>query len=93
MALELAWQTGTPKKEDLYLVAIKLGEGAGYYAFLDWTGSEWDQTYPENVIAFFPATEFVRKVGVKWPESEPVFPDDLNLPPAELSDFVEDSEL
>ncbi len=29
MDLELAWQTGTPKKEDLYLVAIKLGEGAG----------------------------------------------------------------
>ncbi|WP_338844607.1 hypothetical protein V8J88_13265 [Massilia sp. W12] len=70
MQLEIEWQTGTPKFQDLYLAAIKLENDAGYYAFLSWDGETWDQTYPEEVIAFYPASEFVRLAGPKWPEPE-----------------------
>ncbi len=70
MTTEITWLTGTPKNEDLYLIAIKLGTNSGYYAFSYWNGNEWSQTFPENVIAFFPANELVRQIDVKWPEPD-----------------------
>ncbi len=76
MTTIIKWLEGQPPKEDLYLVAIKLGTNSGYYAFSYWNGDQWRQTYPENVIAFFPAGELVRKINVQWPEPE--VPEDFN---------------
>lgn len=70
MTTTIHWLFGTPKTADLYLVAIKLADNSGYYAFSYWNGTQWSQTYPENVIAFFPANELVRQIDVKWPEPD-----------------------
>jgi 16S rRNA C967 or C1407 C5-methylase (RsmB/RsmF family) len=83
MATEINWQTGTPQTENLYLVAIKLGENSGYYAFSYWNGEQWSQTYPENVIAFFPANQLIRHIDIKWPEPD-VVEDPADLAPQEL---------
>lgn len=70
MAIDLPWHLSTPKQEGLHLVAIKLGNNSGYYAFSYWNGSEWDQTFPENVIACYPVNELLTKIDIKWPEPD-----------------------
>lgn len=81
--MEIAWKNGKPPIEDLYLVAIKLGENSGYYAFSYWDGERWSQSYPENVIAFFPANDLVSQLNLVWPEPEVKFPTD-DFSPSEL---------
>jgi hypothetical protein len=89
MAIELDWQEGQPKTEGLYLNAIKLGEDGGYYAFSYWNGNEWSQTYPEKVIAFYPANELVSKIDLVWPEPADSDKND-ELPPAGApGDYIE----
>lgn len=90
MATEINWLNGVPKKQELYLVAIKLGENSGYYAFSYWNGQAWSQTYPENIIAFFPASELIRQVDVKWPEPEiEELPDDYERPQLGIENYEE----
>jgi hypothetical protein len=90
MTTEINWLSGIPKTENLYLVAIKLGENSGYYAFSYWNGKEWSQTFPENVIAFFPASELVRQIDVKWPEPDvPELARDYDPPATGIENYEE----
>jgi hypothetical protein len=90
MSTEINWQTGTPQKQDLYLVAIKLGENSGYFAFSSWDGTQWSQSYPENVIAFFSASELVKQIDVKWPEPDVVeADDDIDHPALGIENYEE----
>ena len=89
MTIDLPWHTDTPKTEGLHLVAIKLGANSGYYAFSYWNGSAWDQTFAENVIAFYPVNELMRKIDIKWPEPEAVEPAEDLPPPATPEDREE----
>lgn len=75
MTTKLDWQTGEPKCEDLYLVAVKVGDNAGYYAYSYWEKTGWRDTLPQNIIAFYPAMQFISKANVEWPTPEVDMPD------------------
>lgn len=86
METEILWMDGVPHMEGLYLVAIELGTNSGYYAFSYWDGSQWSQSFPENVISFFPANQLLDQLNIKWPKPEPEGFDDsipLQKPPAD----------
>lgn len=91
MTTEIAWLEGNPQHEALYLVAIELGTHSGYYAFSYWDGSQWSQTFPENVIGFFPANQLIDQLNLKWPKPAPENFDDSLAPPKpiEAGDFQE----
>jgi hypothetical protein len=94
MGTIIEWQTGTPKTPDLYVVTIKLGENSGYQTFVNWDGEQWCQSSPENVIAFFPANELIRKIDLNWPEPDVIEHDDSDLPVIAAQDwelYVEDT--
>lgn len=90
MVTKLDWQTGEPKYEDLYLVAVKVGDNAGYYAYSYWDKNGWRDTLPQNIIAFYPAMQFISKAKVEWPEPE-ASSHDTELPPtfADPDQFID----
>ncbi len=87
--MNIHWKTGTPPLPDLYLVAIKLGDHADYCAFVPWNGQSWDQSYPENVIAWHRAGDLIGLMDLNWPEPDFEAPDDLGKIERGIDQYVE----
>ncbi len=77
----LKWKTGTPKIEGLYFVALKLGEAAGHYDFLNWSDNSWELDYEQEVIAFIDYSDFISQLNIEWPEGQPDISAPESLPP------------
>lgn len=92
MEINVAWSEGVPTLPGLYLVAIELGENSGYNTFMHWDGVQWGQTYPEKVIAFCAANEFLAALHIKWPKPETLDMDNSDLPPLEDESYLEYDE-
>lgn len=89
---DVAWVEGEPKLPGLYLVAIELGKTTGYFTFCNWTGKKWDQTYPEKVVAYCIANQFLASLHLKWPgpdDGEDEMPEDPNFVPTDPSEYWE----
>ncbi len=73
MATQIAWQEGTPRTEELYLVAIGAGTDKGYYAISYWDGRTWSESIKDKVVGFFPANQLldqlVDQLDINWPKS------------------------
>ena len=67
MSIELSWQKGAPSEEGFHFVAVKLGEAAGTYDFLNWNGEAWENLNNGNVIAYVSLQEFKNSLDIKWP--------------------------
>ena len=72
MSIELSWQKGTPSEEGYHFVAVKLGEDAGTYDFLNWNGEVWENLDNGNVIAYISLQEFKNSLDIKWPEDSEI---------------------
>lgn len=72
MTIEVSWQKGTPSSEGLYFVAVKLGEAAGTYDFLNWNGEAWENLDYGDVIAFVSLQDFKNSLEIKWPEASEI---------------------
>ena len=86
MTIELSWQKGQPSEEGLYFVAVKLGEAAGTYDFLNWNGEAWENLDYGNVVAFVSLQYFKNSLDIEWPEDS-----EIGYKPKELSS--DDSDL
>lgn len=68
--LILNWRIGEPELVGLYFVAVKYGEGAGEFQFVEWNGSSWALEANSHVLAFIDIQSFKNQLSVKWPDSE-----------------------
>lgn len=80
MTIELRWQKGTPVEEGLHFVAVKLGEAAGAYDFLYWSGEAWEALEFGDVVAFVSLQDFKNSLDIKWPEESDISYKSKNLP-------------
>ena len=87
--MKIDWNTGVPSLADIYLVAIKLGDNGGYFAFAYWNGQQWDQSWAENVIAWRRAGDLIQMMNIEWPEPDFVEPDDLGEIPRGIDQYEE----
>jgi hypothetical protein len=68
MSIQLTWQKGNPTLSGLYFVAIRLGDGAGVYDFLNWSNGHWENLEAGNVIGFVNLQDFKNSLDIIWPE-------------------------
>lgn len=71
MRQEINWSKGTPKEIGQHFVAVQVGQGAGWYDFMDWDGEKWNCRSTEEIIAFLSLQDFVKQLKIKWPGAEP----------------------
>ncbi|WP_409423557.1 MULTISPECIES: hypothetical protein [unclassified Pseudoalteromonas] len=62
------WFTDEPSEIGLHFVAVKYGEGAGTFDFIEWNGTEWLTEYEGEVIAYTTLEGLIRDSDIAWPE-------------------------
>lgn len=62
------WFTDKPSEIGLHFVAVKYGEGAGTFDFVEWDGRKWLTEYEGNVIAYTTLEGLIRGCDIAWPE-------------------------
>lgn len=62
------WFTDEPSEIGLYFVAVKYGEGAGTFDYIEWNGNKWLTEYEGNVIAYTTLEGLIRDSNIEWPE-------------------------
>lgn len=80
MAIELSWHKGNPSEEGLHFVAVKHGEAAGTYDFLNWNGEAWEGLDFGDVIAFVRLQDFKNSLDIEWPERSEIAHKPKELP-------------
>ncbi|GAA6167564.1 hypothetical protein [Sessilibacter corallicola] len=69
MSKNLAWIKSDPKVPGIYLAAIKLGEAAGVFDFLVWSGEQWETDEGGEIIAHVDVNTLKRQFDIPWPET------------------------
>lgn len=59
-------------------MAIKLGEAAGHYDFVNWSDNRWQVDYEEKIIAFIGYSDFFGQLNIGWPGEQPNLPQPKN---------------
>ncbi|TMN98285.1 hypothetical protein [Pseudoalteromonas sp. S558] len=62
------WFTDEPSEIGLHFVAVKYGEGAGTFDFIEWNGTKWLTEYEGEVIAYTTLEGLIRDSDIAWPE-------------------------
>ena len=70
---KLQWEKSTPKEIGLHFAAVKYGEGAGMFEFVEWVGAQWLTQNEGNVIAFVSLQGLINEISIEWPEPDPDF--------------------
>ena len=78
-----------PPLADIYLAVIKLGDHGGYFAFAYRNGTQWDQSWPEEVIAWHRAEDLIRVMDIDWPGPDFAELDDLGEIPRGIEQYEE----
>lgn len=63
------WLKGKPEFSGLHFVAVKYGEGAGTFDFVEWDGNKWLTEYEGSVIAYTTLEGLIRGASFNWPEA------------------------
>jgi len=66
----LTWNKGAPAETGLHFVAVKYGEGAGTFDFVEWDGNRWLTHNEGEVIAFATLQSLIRDLRIEWPEAD-----------------------
>ena len=70
LPIKLNWKYKQPSLLGLYFVAVKYGEGAGVYDFLEWDGKKWNTNYAGEVVAYVDLQDFKNSLEVEWPGAD-----------------------
>jgi hypothetical protein len=70
---KLHWEKSTPKEIGLHFAAVKYGEGAGMFEFVEWDGRQWLTHNDGTVIAFTTLQGLLNDIAIEWPEPDPDF--------------------
>ncbi|MFS1523939.1 hypothetical protein ACL7TT_07470 [Microbulbifer sp. 2304DJ12-6] len=63
----LNWRYGVPELSGMYFAAVKYGESAGSFEFINWNESSWDIDSGKEVVAFMELHEFKNQLSIQWP--------------------------
>lgn len=66
---KINWNKKKPNEIGIHFVAIKYGEGAGTFDFVEWNGDKWVTEFEGEVIAYLTLEELVKNIPFEWPES------------------------
>lgn len=66
---KINWNKKKPYLIGTHFVAIKYGEGAGTFDFVEWNGDKWVTEFEGEVIAYLTLEELVKNIPFEWPES------------------------
>jgi hypothetical protein len=72
---KINWNKDKPNEIGTHFVAIKYGEGAGTFDFVEWDGNQWITEFEGNVIAYLTLEELVKNIPFEWPESSNNIPE------------------
>ncbi len=70
MKQKMNWQQGKPQENGLHFVAVQVGDGAGWYDFLEWDGEKWSCRPTEEIIAFMSLQDMIGQLKIEWPGAE-----------------------
>jgi hypothetical protein len=81
MRHSMKWAKGAPNEIGQHFVAVQVGQGAGWYDFMEWDGEKWACRPTEAVIAFMSLQDLVQQLKIEWPGDQPA----ISLDAAQLS--------
>ena len=66
----LDWKHGEPELSGLYFVAVKYGESAGAYDFIEWNGRAWELESDVEIVGYLDIQDFKKQLNIRWPSPE-----------------------
>lgn len=74
----LNWKYGHPKLTGMYFAAVKYGEGAGSFEFVNFKDGSWEIDSNSTVIAFMELHELKNQLSIRWPYTRSENPKNAN---------------
>lgn len=66
----LNWKYGVPELSGMYFAAVKYGESAGSFEFINCNEGFWDIENGREVVAFMELHELKNQLSIKWPSEK-----------------------